>query len=53
MPNIATYSGKVDTIENIKVSTMSRALLLSDIVNEVITINKNKIIDFMSNKIVT
>jgi D-alanine transaminase len=46
MPKLASYNGKVDSIENIKVSPMSRAFLFSDSVYEVISFYKNKFIDF-------
>ena len=45
MPKIASYNGKVDLIENIKISPMSRAFLFSDSVYEVISFYKNKFID--------
>ena len=46
MPKLASYNGKVDSIENIKVSPMSRAFLFSDSVYEVISFYKNEFIDF-------
>ena len=46
MPKLASYNGKVDSIENIKVSPMSRAFLFSDSVYEVISFYKKKFIDF-------
>ena len=46
MPKLASYNGKVDSIENIKVSPMSRAFLFSDSVYEVISFYKNQFIDF-------
>ena len=46
MPKLASYNGKVDSIENIKVSPMSRAFLFSDSVYEVISFYKNDFIDF-------
>ena len=46
MPKLASYNGKVDSIENIKVSPMSRAFLFSDSVYEVVSFYKNKFIDF-------
>ena len=46
MPKLASYNGKVDLIENIKVSPMSRAFLFSDSVYEVISFYKNEFIDF-------
>ena len=46
MPKLASYNGKVDSIENIKISPMSRAFLFSDSVYEVISFYKNKFIDF-------
>ena len=46
MPKLASYNGKVDSIENIKVSPMSRAFLFSDSVYEVISFYKKKLIDF-------
>ena len=46
MPKLASYNGEVDSIENIKVSPMSRAFLFSDSVYEVISFYKNEFIDF-------
>ena len=46
MPKLASYNGKVDSIENIKVSPMSRAFLFSESVYEVISFYKNEFIDF-------
>ena len=46
MPKLASYNGKVDSIENIRISPMSRAFLFSDSVYEVISFYKNKFIDF-------
>ena len=46
MPKIASYNGVIDSIENIKISPMSRAFLFSDSVYEVISFYKNKFIDF-------
>ena len=46
MPKLASYNGRVDSIENIKVSPMSRAFLFSDSVYEVISFYKNEFIDF-------
>ena len=46
MPKLASYNGKVDSIEKIKVSPMSRAFLFSDSVYEVISFYKNEFIDF-------
>ena len=48
MPKIASYNGKVDLIENIKISPMSRAFLFSDSVYEVISFYKNKFIDLQT-----
>ena len=45
MPKLASYNGKVDSIENIKVSPMSRAFLFSDSVYEVISFYKNEFIN--------
>ena len=46
MPKLASYNGKVDAIENIKVSPMSRAFLFSDSVYEVIPSYNNKLFLF-------
>ena len=46
MPKLASYNGVVDSIEDIKVSPMSRAFLFSDSVYEVISFYKNEFIDF-------
>ena len=46
MPKLASYNGKVDSIENIKVSPMSRAFLFSDSIYEVISFYKKEFIDF-------
>ena len=46
MPKLASYNGRIDSIENIKVSPMSRAFLFSDSVYEVISFYKKKFIDF-------
>ena len=51
MTKLASYNGKVDSIENIKVSPMSRAFLFSDSVYEVISFYKNDFIDFLCLKI--
>ena len=50
MPKLASYNGKVDSIENIKVSPMSREFLFSDSVYEVIYFYKNEFIDFDSHR---
>lgn len=46
MTKLASYNGIVDSIENIKVSPMSRAFLFSDSVYEVVSFFNNKFIDF-------
>ena len=46
MPKLASYNGFIDSIENIKISPMSRAFLFSDSVYEVISFYQNKFIDF-------
>ena len=46
MPKLASYNGVIDSIENIKISPMSRAFLFSDSVYEVISFYKNEFIDF-------